>query len=110
MVSHWEATLIPNPSPPMSVGGEDSTNATTANIHVYDYSSKTWKNSKLLRITRSYAAVAVVSNSSIVVISGCTKGGSGANWNTTSLKLVEQGQAEVFDSSYLSLIFKAKAF
>ena len=95
IASHWGATLIPNSSPPMIVGGEDSTNMTTANIQVYDYPSKTWKSSKLLTTARSYAAVAVVANSRIVVIGGCTKGGSGANWNTTSLKLVEQGQAEL---------------
>ena len=95
IASHWGVTLIPNSSPLMIVGGEDSINATTTNIQVYDYSSKTWKNSKLLTTARSYAAVAAVSNSRIIVIGGCTKGGSGANWNTTSLKLVEQGQAEL---------------
>ena len=95
IASHWGATLVPNSSPPMIAGGEDTTNATTENIQVYDYSSKTWKNSKLLNTARSYAAVAVVSDIGIVVIGGCAKGGSGANWNMSSMKLVELGQAEL---------------
>ena len=93
--THWGSSLVLNSSPPMIVGGEDTTNATTANIKIYDNSSKSWKNNKLLTSARSYAAVASISNDGILVIGGCTKGGSGANWNSSSLKLVELGQAEL---------------
>ena len=98
VATHWGASLVPNSSPPMIVGGEDATNATTANIKMYDNSSKLWKNSKLLTSARSYAAVAAISNDSIIVIGGCTKGGSGGNWNSSSLKLVQLGQAELLNN------------
>ena len=95
VATHWGASLIPNSSPPMIVGGEDSDNATTATIKMYDKSNQSWKNIKQLTSARSYVAVAAVSNNDIIVIGGCTKGGSGANWNLSSLKLVELGQPEL---------------
>ena len=98
VATHCGTTLVPNSSPPMIVGGEDSNNATTANIKVYDYPSKSWKNSNLLRSARSYAAVAAVPNGGIIVIGGCTKGGNTENWNSSSLKLVELGQVELLSN------------
>ena len=96
--THWGASLLPNSSPPIIIGGEDTTNATTADIKLYDDSSKSWKSIKFLTSARSYAAVAATSSDGIIVIGGCTKGGSGDNWNSSSLKLVELGQAELLNN------------
>ena len=95
VATHWGASLIPNASPPMTVGGEDSNNVTTAIIKMYDESSKSWRNIKQLTSARSYVAIAAFSTNDIIVIGGCTKGGNGTNWNLSSLKLVELGQPEL---------------
>lgn len=98
VATHWGASLVPGSSPPMIIGGEDTTNATTADIKIYNDPSKSWKSIKSLTSARSYAAVAAISSNSIIVIGGCTKGGSGTNWNSSSLKLVELGQAELLNN------------
>ena len=98
VATHWGASLVPNSSPPMIIGGEDTTSATTANIKIYNDSSKSWKGIKSLTSPRSYAAVAAISSDSVIVIGGCTLGGSGGNWNSSSLKLVELGQAELLNN------------
>ena len=59
---------------------------------VYDDSSKSWKKIGSLSSARSRVAVAAVYNNAIVVIGGCTKGGSMAN--LSSLTVMELGQAE----------------
>ena len=42
-----------------------------------------------------YIAIAAVNNNTIIVIGGCTKGGSVANANSYSLTTVELGQAQL---------------
>ena len=91
---HWCTTLVPSSSPPVVVGGEDTT-GTTADIKMYDNSNKSWKKIGSLSSARSSVAIAAVYNNAIVVIGGYTKGRSMANCNSSSLTVVELGQAEL---------------
>ena len=92
---HWDTALVPSSFPPVVVGGQDTTDATTADIKMYDNSNKSWKKIGSLSSARSEVAVAAVYNNAIVVIGGCTKGGSMANAKSSSVTIVELGQAEL---------------
>ena len=96
--THWFTDLVPNTSPPVVVGGDDITGTiSTADIKMYNDSNKSWKKIGSLSSARIRVAVAAVYNnaSTIVVIGGCTKGDTIANLLSSSLTLVELGQAEL---------------
>ena len=93
---HWCTALVPSSSPPVVVGGQDTTGTIpTADIKMYDNSNKSWKKIGSLSSARSNVAVAAVYNNAIVVIGGCTKGGGMANAKSSSLTVVELGQAKL---------------
>ena len=95
---HWCIALVPSSSPPVVVGGRDHTSdggTPTADIKMYDNSNKSWKKIGSLSSARSCVAVAAVYNNAIVVIGGYTKGGSIADGKSSSLTVVELGQAEL---------------
>ena len=88
--------LIPSSSPPVVVGGEDTTGTIpTADIKMYDNSNKSWKKIGSLSSARNAVAVAAVYNNAIVVIGGCIKRDTIANAESSSLTRVELGQAEL---------------
>ena len=93
---HWKAALVPSSSPPVVVGGQDTTDTIgTADIKMYDNSNKSWKKIGSLSSARSSVAVAAVYNNAIIIIGGCTKEGSMANAKSSSVTVVELGQAEL---------------
>ena len=93
---HWETALIPSSSPPVVVVGDnESGTIPTADINMYDNSNKSWKKIGSLSSARTAVAVAAVYNNAIVVIGGCTKGNTIANRESSSLRVVELGQAEL---------------
>ena len=91
---HFYTPLVLSSSPPVVVGGQYD-GMPTADIKMYDNSNKSWKKIGSLSSARSDAAVAAVYNNAIVVIGGCTKGGGMANAKSSSLTIVEMGQAEL---------------
>ena len=91
---HDCTALVSSSSPPVVVGGQYG-GTSTADIKMYDNSNKSWKKIGLLSSARSRVAVAAVYNNAIVVIGGCTKGDTMANAKSSSLTLVELGQAEL---------------
>ena len=91
---HRYTALIASSSPPVVVGGEDTTGTSTA-VKMYDNSNKSWKKIGSLSSARSDVAVAAVYNNAIIIIGGCTKGGSVANAISSSVTVVELGQAEL---------------
>ena len=95
IADHWCATIVPSSYPPVAVGGQDTSGTPTADIKMYDNSNKSWKKIGSLSFARSEVAVAAVYNNAIVVIGGCTKGGSIANARSSSVTVVELGQAEL---------------
>ena len=95
--THCFTDLVPNTSPPVVVGGEDITcTIPTADIKMYDNSNKSWKKIGSLSSARSRVAIAAVYNNAIVVIGGCTKVDTLVNCKSSSLTVVELGQAELF--------------
>ena len=89
---HWHTALVPSSSPPVVVGGEDTTGTIpTADIKMYDNSNKSWKKIGSLSSARTRVAVAAVYNNAIAVIGGYTI----ANDKSSSLTIVELGQAEL---------------
>ena len=93
---HWNTALVPSSSPPVVVGGQDKTGTIpTADIKMYDNSNKSWKKIGSLSSARSGVAVAAVYNNAIIIIAGFTKGESMANAKSSSVKVVEVGQAEL---------------
>ena len=94
--THILTTLVPNSSPSVIVGGWKGTDkALTADIKMYDNSDRSWKKIGSLSSTRCAIGIAAVHNSGIIVIGGCTKGDHKANCKSSSLKVVELGQAEL---------------
>ena len=94
--NHWCTTLIPNSSPPVIVGGQDRGGTqTTADIKMYNYSSRSWEKIESLSFGRTCVGVSTVNDNAIVIIGGCTKGGSTAKCKSSSLRVVELGQAEL---------------
>ena len=93
---HWGMALVPSSSPPVVVGGGNKTaTISTADIKMYDNSNKLWKKIGSLSSARSDVAVAAVYNNAIIVIGGCTQINNLANAASSSLALVELGQAEL---------------
>ena len=86
--------LVPSSSSPVVVGGIDGT-ISTADIKMYDNSSKSWKKIGSLSSARSRVAVAAVYNNAIIIVGGCTTGGSLVNAESSSVTVVELGQAEL---------------
>ena len=92
----YYTALIPSSSPPVVVGGYDRSCTPTSDIKMYDDSSKSWKNISSLSSATSETAIATVNNNAIIVIGGCTKGGTSvANAKSSSLTTVELGQAQL---------------
>ena len=91
---HWYTALVPSSSPPVVVGGDDIT-GTTADIKMYDKPNKSWKKIGSLTSARSLAAVAAVYNNAIIIIGGCTKTDTRTNAKSSSVTVVELGQAEL---------------
>ena len=95
---HWCTTLVPSSSPPVVVGGRDTTGTMpTADIKMYDNSNKSWKKIGSLSSARCEVAVAAVCNNAIIIIGGCTKGDTIyiASRKSSSVTVVELGQAEL---------------
>ena len=90
----WYSVLLPSLSPPVAVGG-DIRGTSTADIKMYDDSNKSWKTIDSLSSGRSRVAVAAVYNNAIIIIGGYTKGRSMANAKSSSVTIVELGQAKL---------------
>ena len=94
--TNWHPTLVPNSSPPAIVGGwKHSDKIPTADIKMYDNSDYSWKKVGSLSSPKCMVGVAAVHNNAIIVIGGCTKGDLRVNRRSSSLTVVELGQAEL---------------
>ena len=95
---HWCTALVPSSSPLVVVGGRSKItkgSRPTSDINMYDYSNKSWKKIGSLSPAISMTAVAVVYDNAVVIIGGCTKGGTIENAKSSSLTVVDLGQAEL---------------
>ena len=93
---HRDTTLVPGSTQPVVVGGQDAAGIIpTVDIKMYDNSSKSWKNIGSMSFARSKTAVAAIYNNAIIIIGGCTKADTLANAKSSSVTMVELGQAEL---------------
>ena len=94
--THLYTALVPGSSPPVIVGGWNHRDKTsTADIKMYDNSDYLWRSVGSLSSARYLVAVAAVDDNAIVVIGGCTRGGCRAERTSSSLTVVELGEAEL---------------
>ena len=91
---HSCIALVPSSSPPVIVGGQYQGIPTT-DIKMYDNSNRSWKKIGSLMSARSYAAVAAVYNNAIIIIGGCTETDTTDHAKSSSVTVVELGQAEL---------------
>ena len=95
-VTQFYTALVPGSSPPVIVGGWDHSNKTSvADIKMYDNSDHSWRSVGSLSSARCLVAVAAVDNNTIVVIGGCSKGSTRANRKSSSLTVVDLGEAKL---------------
>jgi len=90
---HYYATVVPNLSTPVVVGGRHQSSATITTSDIKMMSSNSWRNVASLSSARCDVAVAAVNDNAIIVIGGCAKGGEDAL--SSSLATVELGQAYI---------------
>ena len=60
---------------------------------MYDNSNKLWKKIGSLSSARTRVTVAAIYNNAIIIIGGCTEGGGIVNAKSSSVTVVELGQA-----------------
>ena len=87
----WNTTPLPNSSPPLVVGG-DNDQQTTADVMIYDATSKEWRKVDSLTFSRTLPAVAMVGDNAIFVMGGYTDVGK---YDLSSSTVVEMGQVEL---------------
>ena len=93
--NHYNTALVLGSSVPVVAGGDDTDSTPTADIKMYDNSNNSWKKIGSLSSARSSVAVATVYNNAIIIIGGYIKGDTVTNRESSSMTLVELGQAEL---------------
>ena len=88
---HCHTTVIPNSLPPVIIGGHDKQYVPTVDITVLDVPSNSWEKLASLRTPRVCTAVVPIDHDSILVIGGCTDGGSVEEAKAHCISLVERG-------------------
>ena len=93
---HVSTVLVPNSSPPVVVGGWNSSDKTsTADIKIYNNSDHSWRKVGSLSSAKVRPGVAAIGNNAVIIIGGYTRGGVKDNRESSSVTVVELGQAEM---------------
>ena len=96
LLTHSCTALVPNSSPPVVVGGWKSSDKTsTTDIKMYDDSDDSWRKVGSLSSAKLHPGVAAVDNNAVIIIGGCICGGILDDYKSSSLTVVELGQAEL---------------
>ena len=91
-ITHWFTATVPYSNPPVIVGGGSrDAHVSTSDIMLYDASTKSWRKVDSLTSARQYVGVALLNNSTIIVIGGNTAVGSVEAAMASSLTTVEIG-------------------
>ena len=92
--TYWDTAVFSISSPPVVVGGHNKDcTIPIADIKMYDQSTQQWNVIASLSSARSQVAVAPIASNAVVAIGGCTQGGMLASALSSSLAIVELGQA-----------------
>ena len=90
--THWRTATVPYSYPPIIVGGGyRDANIPTSDIMLYDASKKSWWKVISLASARQYVGVALLNNTTIIVVGGITDGSSVEGGEASSLTTVEIG-------------------
>ena len=89
--TYFNTATIPDCHPPVNIGGSDAENVSTSDIILYDTKKDLWKKVDMLTSARRHVGIGFLSNKSIIIIGGCTKGGSVEAAEASSLTTVEIG-------------------
>ena len=87
---HYYTTTVPYTYPPVIIGG-DVKGVLTSDVSLYDSSKNAWKKVDSLTSARHNIGVALLNNSSIIVIGGCSGGSDVEEALAHSLTTVEIG-------------------
>ena len=93
---YWETSLVPNTSPPVIIGGDDTQDNTVNDITIYNDTTNRWDKIAALPINCAYTTVAVI-NDSIIVMGGCSDAKSTETAKATTLSDVNVGQLVLCD-------------
>ena len=87
---HYNTATVPYTYPPVIIGG-DVKGVPTSDVSLYDSSKNAWKKVDSLTSARNSVGVALLNNSSIIVIGGCSGGSDLKEAMAHSLTTVEIG-------------------
>ena len=93
---YWKTALVPNTSPPVTIGGHDKQVNTVNDITIYDDTNNRWKKIASLPINCAWTTVAVI-NDCIIVMGGASDTKTDETCNATSLSDVNVGQLVLCD-------------
>ena len=86
--AHWETATIPYSNPPIIIGGRESRRA-VSDVCLYSESFNFWRKVGSLTSPRNFAAVALLSNDTLIVIGGCADGSTIQTSKATALATVQ---------------------
>ena len=90
--TYWRAATVPYSNPPVIVGGGSREGPIpTSDIMLYDASKESWRKVDSLTSARQYVGVALLNNSTIIVIGGDIDGSNIEAGGASSLPIVEIG-------------------
>ena len=89
--THWATATVPYSNPPVIVGGGSRDYIPTPDIMLYDASKKSWRKVDSLTSARQNVGVALLNNSTIIVIGGVINGSGVEASMASSLTTVEIG-------------------
>ena len=87
---HYNTVTVPNTYPTVIIGG-DVKGFPTSDISLYDSSKNAWRKIDSLKSARNSVGVALLNNSSVMVIGGCSGGSGVEGAKALSLTTVEIG-------------------
>ena len=93
---YWRTALVPNTSPPVTIGGNDKHHNTVNDITIYDDINNRWKKITSIAINCAWTTVAVI-NDCIIVMGGACDTKTIETANATALNNVNVGQLVLCD-------------
>ena len=89
--AHFNTVTVPYSNPPIIIGGNDKTYSTTSDVSLYDASKASWIKVGSLTSPRKKMGVSMINSNAIIVVGGCTEGGTIKAAGESSLATVEIG-------------------
>ena len=89
--TNWNTATVPYSNPTVIIGSRDVKGVPTSDVSMYDSSKNSWRKVDSLTSARNNVGVAVLNSSTIIVIGGCSSGGSVEAAKASSLTTVEIG-------------------